>query len=274
MFASQEMTVGQLNAVVKKLGGQEGTERFLRGELAVSEKSPRLLFVDRSVKPTYPEWMKEVLHPELEHTGPSHLDPALAPLYFHLKQQNGGVLGAAVSRGEKQSYVVASSAVDGASPATMTYGVPGGGASRHVVFDAPEDSNGESVVTTAVSGSRCVITIQAGKGFAGRPLMFVVAGVNEGCMVTESVEVTPVGPSGAGGSGAGGIGSGGASAVTSAGVGGSGGAGSGGGSSGCGCRVGEGPESGTAGLVLLLALASLARRKGQLRNKCRDRAAG
>ena len=92
MFASQEMTVGQLNAVVKKLGGQEGTERFLRGELAVSEKSPRLLFVDRSVKPTYPEWMKEVLHPELEHTGPSHLDPALAPLYFHLKQQNGGVL--------------------------------------------------------------------------------------------------------------------------------------------------------------------------------------
>lgn len=92
MFASQEMTVGQLNAVVKKLGGQEGTERFLRGELAVSEKSPRLLFVDRSVKPTYPDWMKEVLHPELEMTGSTHLDPVCAPLYRHPKQKNGGVL--------------------------------------------------------------------------------------------------------------------------------------------------------------------------------------
>jgi len=36
-FASSELTVGQLNAVVKKLGGHDATLRFLRGELIVSE---------------------------------------------------------------------------------------------------------------------------------------------------------------------------------------------------------------------------------------------
>lgn len=81
-----------VEAVFNRLRGVEGAKRLLSGELAVCEKSPRLLFVDRSIKPTYPDWVKEVLHPELEHNGPSHLDPALSPLYFHPKQKNGGVL--------------------------------------------------------------------------------------------------------------------------------------------------------------------------------------
>lgn len=39
-FASQDLTAGQLNAIVKllkKQGGEDGPERFLRGELTVSE---------------------------------------------------------------------------------------------------------------------------------------------------------------------------------------------------------------------------------------------
>ncbi len=36
-FASADLTVGQLNAIVKKLGGHDGALKFLRGELAVSE---------------------------------------------------------------------------------------------------------------------------------------------------------------------------------------------------------------------------------------------
>lgn len=36
-FASAGLTVGQLNAVVKKLGGHEGVLRFLRGEISVTE---------------------------------------------------------------------------------------------------------------------------------------------------------------------------------------------------------------------------------------------
>jgi MYXO-CTERM domain-containing protein len=167
-------------------------------------------------------------------------------------KQNAGVLGAAVYRGQKQTYVVASSAQDGASPATMTYGVPGGSASRHVVFDAPEDADGKSKVTAAVSGDRCVITITAGSGFAGRPLMFTVGSAADGCKATESTDVgpgmPPPGTGGAGGSGAGGEGAG-------------GGGGSGKSSGHCGCRVGEEKDSGAGALVLLLGLGYVARRR-------------
>ncbi len=36
-FASADLTAGQLNAIVKKLGGHEAALKFLRGELSVSE---------------------------------------------------------------------------------------------------------------------------------------------------------------------------------------------------------------------------------------------
>jgi len=39
-FASQNLTMGQVNAIVKKLGGEEETRRFLRGETVVREAVP------------------------------------------------------------------------------------------------------------------------------------------------------------------------------------------------------------------------------------------
>src|SRR5262249_55418438 len=64
-------------------------------------------------------------------------------------KQNAGVIGAAVYRASKQSYVVASAAQDGAPANPMTYGVPGGSAARHIVYDAPEAGDGSSAVTAA-----------------------------------------------------------------------------------------------------------------------------
>ncbi len=37
LFESQDLTAGQLNAIVKKLGGHDAAMKFLRGELVVSE---------------------------------------------------------------------------------------------------------------------------------------------------------------------------------------------------------------------------------------------
>ena len=45
-FASANLTVGQLNAIVKKLGGHDGAMRFLRDELVVSERVKRWREVD------------------------------------------------------------------------------------------------------------------------------------------------------------------------------------------------------------------------------------
>lgn len=119
--------------------------------------------------------------------------------YDPAPKQNAGVIGAAVFRGSKQTYVIASSAQDGASPATMTYGVPGDSASRHIVFDAPEDSSGKSTVSAVAQNGRCVLTFTAGAGFTGRPLMFGVSSAADGCTVKEDTNVAAgVAPPGGG----------------------------------------------------------------------------
>jgi MYXO-CTERM domain-containing protein len=151
----------------------------------------------------------------------------------------------------------------GAAGATMTYGVPGGSASRHVVFDAPEDANGKSLVSAAVSGTRCVITITAGDGFAGQPLLFEVSTAAGGCKATESTDVssgTP--PPGTGSGGAGSTGGTGGSGAGGAGAGAGGGASSGGnGSSGCKCEAAGGSGGTVAGFGLLMGLAAVAGRR-------------
>jgi hypothetical protein len=205
-------------------------------------------------------------------------------VYDPAPKQNGAVLGAAVFRGSKQTYVVASSATDGASPPAMTYGVPGSSAGRHIVFDAPEAADGTSSVTAAAQAGRCVVNVQAGSGhgIAGHPLMFVVGSVTGGCTVTESTGVDPGQPIAGGGADAGagadagplpegGAGrDGGAGAAGSGSDGGAGGSGQGnsarfpgfGGSpSGCGCTQG-GDRSELEGVASLLAgLALIALRR-------------
>ena len=88
-------TFGRPEAVWNKLGGEEGVDRFLRDETMVMEKPRRIpcfyiLSVDRSVRPTYPDGVEKVMHPDLEATGPEQCDPGAAILYSHPKQKNGG----------------------------------------------------------------------------------------------------------------------------------------------------------------------------------------
>ena len=102
-FASQNLTAGQLNAIVKNLGGEEGALKFLRGELVVQpavipepQPEPVLDFivrVDRSVKPSYPDWFKKLEHPELELAGPAEYDLNTVSQWLHDDQKNGSVQG-------------------------------------------------------------------------------------------------------------------------------------------------------------------------------------
>jgi hypothetical protein len=165
-------------------------------------------------------------------------------------KQNDAVVGAAVYRDSKQSYVVASSAQDGAAGSMMTFGVPGGSAGRFVVFDAPEDAAGKSLVTASADGGRCAVTIAAGDGLVGRPLMFVVSPAADGCAVTEDVDV-PVGSVPPGGGLHGGGGHGGGGSVTA----------------GCACAAaGAGAGAGGAwSMMVLLGVALSAAKRARKR---------
>jgi hypothetical protein len=46
--------------------------------------------VDRTIRPTYPDWKKKVLYPKLENSGPSEFDVAKLELWLHEGQKNGG----------------------------------------------------------------------------------------------------------------------------------------------------------------------------------------
>ncbi len=49
-FASANLTAGQLDAIVRKLGGEAGVQRFLRGELTVVETRPREFPVWKTIR--------------------------------------------------------------------------------------------------------------------------------------------------------------------------------------------------------------------------------
>lgn len=58
-------------------------------EMVVNE----IIRVDRSKKLVYPDWVEEVLHPELECTGPAEYSITPNSLYLHPKQKEGGLIG-------------------------------------------------------------------------------------------------------------------------------------------------------------------------------------
>jgi hypothetical protein len=176
-------------------------------------------------------------------------------------KQNAGVIGAAVFRASKQSYVVASAAQDGVSPTNMTYGVPGGSAARHIVYDAPEASDGTSAVTVSAQSGRCVISITAGSGggFAGHPLMFQVAAAASACAATEDTNVMPGMPPPGGGvsaldGGAGAYGGADGGAVNHN-------SNSSRASGGCGCATFASAKHAPVGLLLLLPLVARRRKR-------------
>jgi hypothetical protein len=83
-----------------KLAGDAGEiwlnafKRFLRKENPWAEViNKNLIFVDRTILPKYPDWITEVIYPELQSTGPAELDAGKLKLWLHEKQKNGRIKG-------------------------------------------------------------------------------------------------------------------------------------------------------------------------------------
>lgn len=104
----------------------------------------------------------------------------------------GDLVGAAVRRGARVSYVLAGATPGAAASSRLSYTVPGDLGARHLIFDAPEDADGRASVEATPESGGCRITIEPGgaKAFAGRPLIFEVAAAAAGCQVAFLPTVT------------------------------------------------------------------------------------
>ena len=99
-----DLDLGTIEATFNILGGIEGAARLRRGELVLVEATkpepppePVLDFLvrmDRSVKPSYPDWFKKLEHPELECSGPTEYDLQTAvQQWLHDEQKHRSVQG-------------------------------------------------------------------------------------------------------------------------------------------------------------------------------------
>ena len=112
------LVLGTVEAVFNKLGGLEGAAQFLRDELVLISKpklkplpEPMLDFivrVDRSIKPSYPDWMREVMHPELECSGPTKFDLRDVSLWLATGQDTGVVTGGVIYSQLKRENILQS----------------------------------------------------------------------------------------------------------------------------------------------------------------------
>src|SRR5262249_41898467 len=98
-----------------------------------------------------------------------------------------------------------------------------------------------------VNGDRCVVTIEAGGSYIGRPLMFQVGASSDGCAVADDPDVPP----GSAPPGGGVMGSSSGSGGDTPGVPGH----------GCGCRVGASANAPLSGAILFLASLAMLRRR-------------
>lgn len=91
---------GPLTELMNQIGGENGRCRFDEFKLWLKrvpgdmvEVAPDTIHVDRSVRPNYPSWILEAMHPELEGTGPDKFETKSLQLWFHPSQTTGVVKG-------------------------------------------------------------------------------------------------------------------------------------------------------------------------------------
>ncbi len=93
------VTLGQIEAVLNKIGGEAAIPRLLADELIIVERKPpasrpepvldTIIHVDRSIRPVYPDWVEKPMHLELEAAGPAEYDLTNVEQWLHDGQEGG-----------------------------------------------------------------------------------------------------------------------------------------------------------------------------------------
>lgn len=112
----KDLDLGTIEATFNLLGGLDGAARLRRGELVLVEAQPKpepvldfTVRVDRSVKPTYPDWLKKLMHSKLECSGPTEYNLQTGvEQWLHDDQKNGVVVGNTIYDSLKKDNALAS----------------------------------------------------------------------------------------------------------------------------------------------------------------------
>jgi len=100
-------TTAELNALAEDGDQLHRLIAVRRGYAEIKPLDP-IIRVDRTISPTYPNWMEEVIHPELEATGPDNFDVGALDQWLHPKQEKGMVTGEVIHKYLKQNKMLTS----------------------------------------------------------------------------------------------------------------------------------------------------------------------
>jgi len=99
------LTLKEIQELIAKHGGDECVRKFIAEETVVAPLHGSV-YVDHSIRPIYPDWVKEVLYPELESTGPSEFDAGKLEQWLHEEQKTGYVTGKTIHQYLKDNDMI------------------------------------------------------------------------------------------------------------------------------------------------------------------------
>lgn len=107
---------GPLTELMQQIGGKNGQRRLREFNLWLKNVTPEfptelqpdfIIRVDRSVKPSHPDWMTKLMHPSLELVGPAEYDLNTLVEWLHDDQKNGSVEGNTIYKKFKKDDALA-----------------------------------------------------------------------------------------------------------------------------------------------------------------------
>ncbi len=100
-------TGDNLRSVIQLARGEADLGLKAKPALEPEPAIDSIIRVDRSIRPTYPDWVKTVMHPELESIGPAEYDISRVEQWLHDGQKDGKCIeGSKIYAHLKETYTL------------------------------------------------------------------------------------------------------------------------------------------------------------------------
>jgi hypothetical protein len=195
-------TIGASSLTIQKLWATSGSPSVRDMPLSPECSSDNRGTCDISRLPSGQEYRLDVSGPNAAAIHVVDAQAAGASPPANQLLSGAGYRGVLLGQPGAHVAVILDDGVDGTPRTSLTYRVPAGAGTTHVVVDAPSDANGLSDVASRLDGSDCVVTVtqhaKATGGFDGHGL---VVRLTSNCSSAEDGAVPPIDTGSTGGTG-------------------------------------------------------------------------